>query len=212
MSKVAPLGPDLSGGHAVRQSAGGGGGAGDAAAPEGASGDLRRNWKRAPPRCAPMPPAGVTVNRVGSMFTFFFTDQPVTDWESREACDTARFGRFFHAMLERGDLPRAIAVRSGVRFRRAHRRRYQTGPWKRPAIASPPNGSPPQLPTRPSADHGEPKQAHGHHDPPLLLRQPPRLEGDMLGNGTPSRPLNCTAAPPRCSVRCTAAPHSRPAA
>ena len=27
-------------------------------------------------------PAGMTVNRVGSMFTFFFTDSPVTDWES----------------------------------------------------------------------------------------------------------------------------------
>ena len=48
------------------------------------------------------PPAGVTVNRVGSMFTFFFTDQPVTDWTSAKRCDTAMFGRFFHWMLERG--------------------------------------------------------------------------------------------------------------
>jgi glutamate-1-semialdehyde 2,1-aminomutase len=47
-------------------------------------------------------PEGVTVNRVGSMFTFFFTDRPVTDWESAKRSDTARFGRFFHAMLERG--------------------------------------------------------------------------------------------------------------
>src|SRR5436189_4239026 len=47
-------------------------------------------------------PAGITVNRVGSMFTFFFTDQPVTDWESAKRSDTARFGRFFRAMLERG--------------------------------------------------------------------------------------------------------------
>ena len=47
-------------------------------------------------------PAGVTVNRVGSMFTFFFTDQPVTDFESAKRSDTARFGRFFRAMLERG--------------------------------------------------------------------------------------------------------------
>src|SRR3954467_10557985 len=46
-------------------------------------------------------PAGVTVNRVGSMFTFFFTGQPVTDWESAKVCDTARFGRFFRGMLER---------------------------------------------------------------------------------------------------------------
>jgi glutamate-1-semialdehyde 2,1-aminomutase len=48
------------------------------------------------------PPAGVTVNRVGSMFTFFFTDRPVTDWESAKVSDTARFGRLFHWMLQRG--------------------------------------------------------------------------------------------------------------
>jgi glutamate-1-semialdehyde 2,1-aminomutase len=48
------------------------------------------------------PPAGVMVNRVGSMFTFFFTDRPVTDWESAKRCDTARFGQFFRGMLERG--------------------------------------------------------------------------------------------------------------
>jgi glutamate-1-semialdehyde 2,1-aminomutase len=47
-------------------------------------------------------PAGVTVNRVGSMFTFFFTAGPVTDYESAKGSDTARFGRFFRAMLERG--------------------------------------------------------------------------------------------------------------
>jgi glutamate-1-semialdehyde 2,1-aminomutase len=45
---------------------------------------------------------GVTVNRVGSMFTFFFSDGPVTDYESAKRSDTARFGRFFRAMLERG--------------------------------------------------------------------------------------------------------------
>jgi len=47
-------------------------------------------------------PAGVTVNRVGSMFTFFFTPEPVTDYESAKRADTARFGRFFRAMLDRG--------------------------------------------------------------------------------------------------------------
>jgi glutamate-1-semialdehyde 2,1-aminomutase len=47
-------------------------------------------------------PHGITVNRVGSMFTFFFTERPVTDYESAKASDTARFGRFFRAMLERG--------------------------------------------------------------------------------------------------------------
>jgi glutamate-1-semialdehyde 2,1-aminomutase len=47
-------------------------------------------------------PAGVTVNRVGSMFTFFFTPDPVTDWESAKRADTGRFGEFFHWMLDRG--------------------------------------------------------------------------------------------------------------
>jgi glutamate-1-semialdehyde 2,1-aminomutase len=36
------------------------------------------------------------------MFTFFFTTGPVTDYESAKRSDTARFGRFFRAMLERG--------------------------------------------------------------------------------------------------------------
>jgi glutamate-1-semialdehyde 2,1-aminomutase len=53
-------------------------------------------------RLAAAAPAGVTVNRVGSMFTFFFTEKPVTDWESAKQSDTARFGRFFRAMLDRG--------------------------------------------------------------------------------------------------------------
>ena len=48
------------------------------------------------------PPAGVTVNRVGSMFTFFFHEGPVTDWSSASKSDTAKFGRFFHGMLDRG--------------------------------------------------------------------------------------------------------------
>ncbi len=47
-------------------------------------------------------PPGVTVNRAGSMFTFFFTPAPVTDWDSAKKADTARFGVFFRAMLERG--------------------------------------------------------------------------------------------------------------
>ncbi len=48
-------------------------------------------------------PASVRVNRVGSMFTFFFNGGgPVTDWESAKKSDTARFSRFFHWMLERG--------------------------------------------------------------------------------------------------------------
>ena len=48
--------------------------------------------------------AGVPVvtNRVGAMFTWFFTDAPVTDFTSAAKSDTAAFGRFHHAMLEAG--------------------------------------------------------------------------------------------------------------
>ncbi len=38
----------------------------------------------------------------GSMWGFFFNEAPVTDYESAKRSDTARFGRFFHAMLARG--------------------------------------------------------------------------------------------------------------
>src|SRR5467141_3793528 len=48
--------------------------------------------------------AGLSVchNRVGSMFTWFFTAGPVTDWTSAAKSDTEAFGRFFRAMLENG--------------------------------------------------------------------------------------------------------------
>jgi glutamate-1-semialdehyde 2,1-aminomutase len=48
--------------------------------------------------------AGVplTVNRVGSMFTWFFTPQVVTDFASAATSDTAAFGRFHRAMLDAG--------------------------------------------------------------------------------------------------------------
>ena len=48
--------------------------------------------------------AGVplAVNRVGSMLTAFFTESPVTDYASAKRSDTARYGRFFHAMLDGG--------------------------------------------------------------------------------------------------------------
>ena len=46
--------------------------------------------------------ATVTINRVGSMITVFFCEGPVTDYASAKRSDTVRFGRFFHALLERG--------------------------------------------------------------------------------------------------------------
>jgi glutamate-1-semialdehyde 2,1-aminomutase len=48
--------------------------------------------------------AGVplTTNRVGAMWTWFFTPGPVTDYDSAARSDTAMFGRFHRAMLESG--------------------------------------------------------------------------------------------------------------
>jgi glutamate-1-semialdehyde 2,1-aminomutase len=48
--------------------------------------------------------AGVpmTYNRIGSMFTWFFTPGPVTDWNSAAKSDAEAFGRFFHNMLDSG--------------------------------------------------------------------------------------------------------------
>jgi glutamate-1-semialdehyde 2,1-aminomutase len=43
-----------------------------------------------------------TLNHVGSMFTLFFTDKPVNNFEDAKTSDTALFGRYFQAMLKRG--------------------------------------------------------------------------------------------------------------
>ena len=43
-----------------------------------------------------------SINRVMSMFTGFFTPGPVDRLSQVEQADTARYGRYFHAMLERG--------------------------------------------------------------------------------------------------------------
>jgi glutamate-1-semialdehyde 2,1-aminomutase len=44
----------------------------------------------------------LALNRVGSMFTLFFTEGEVTDFESATASDTKIHARFFRAMLQRG--------------------------------------------------------------------------------------------------------------
>mgnify|MGYP003382071054 CR=1 FL=1 len=41
-------------------------------------------------------------NRVGAMFTTFFTKGPVTDYTTAAVADRAKFGAFFRGMLERG--------------------------------------------------------------------------------------------------------------
>jgi glutamate-1-semialdehyde 2,1-aminomutase len=44
----------------------------------------------------------VTLNRVGSMWTLFFTESAVTDYASADTSDRKRFARFFHLMLGEG--------------------------------------------------------------------------------------------------------------
>lgn len=44
----------------------------------------------------------LTINRAGSMWTAFFTDEPVFDYASAKKAGVARFGHFFHALLDSG--------------------------------------------------------------------------------------------------------------
>ena len=44
----------------------------------------------------------VTTNRAGSMWTWFFTGGPVTNYEQAAKSDTAAFGHFHRAMLDQG--------------------------------------------------------------------------------------------------------------
>jgi glutamate-1-semialdehyde 2,1-aminomutase len=48
--------------------------------------------------------AGIALkaNRVGSMFTWFFQDGQIVDWDTAAKSDTAAFGRFHRAMLNAG--------------------------------------------------------------------------------------------------------------
>jgi glutamate-1-semialdehyde 2,1-aminomutase len=42
------------------------------------------------------------IARVGSMMTLFFASEPVQDWRAASRSDTAKFGRWFWEMLDRG--------------------------------------------------------------------------------------------------------------
>ena len=44
----------------------------------------------------------VQLNRIGSMFTLFFAEAPVSDYATAKQADTDRYARYFRAMLERG--------------------------------------------------------------------------------------------------------------
>ena len=43
-----------------------------------------------------------TINQVGSMFTLFFTDKSVVDFDSAKTSDTKRFASYFQSMLHQG--------------------------------------------------------------------------------------------------------------
>ena len=48
--------------------------------------------------------AGIPVyqTQVGTMFCTYFTETPVRNWDTAAQADTARFGKFFWGMIERG--------------------------------------------------------------------------------------------------------------
>ncbi|MFY0601514.1 MAG: glutamate-1-semialdehyde 2,1-aminomutase [Cyclobacteriaceae bacterium] len=43
-----------------------------------------------------------SINQIGSMYSIFFSDQSVVDFESAKKCDTQLFGKYFRNMLNRG--------------------------------------------------------------------------------------------------------------
>ena len=46
--------------------------------------------------------AGLNANRCGSLMTVFFTDKPVTDYDSAVSSDTKRYADYFNFLLEHG--------------------------------------------------------------------------------------------------------------
>ena len=43
-----------------------------------------------------------SIGRVGSMMTFFFSDQTVCSWSEAARCNTAQFAQFFWGLVDRG--------------------------------------------------------------------------------------------------------------
>ena len=65
---------------------------------ERASAELETSFRDAA-KASPVP---LTIQRVGSMITPFFTGKPVRSWTDAAACDRERFGKFHRALLEHG--------------------------------------------------------------------------------------------------------------
>jgi len=78
--------------------------------------------------CAAAPP-GTTVNRVGSMFTIFFTSEPVTNWETAKKSDTQRLAHFTGKCWSVESTWRRRSSRPRL-CRRSTRNRMSKGPWK----------------------------------------------------------------------------------
>jgi glutamate-1-semialdehyde 2,1-aminomutase len=62
------------------------------------SGRLAAGLERAA-RAASIP---VTIGRLHSMMTLFFSPAPISDWESASRCDTRTYARYFWELVERG--------------------------------------------------------------------------------------------------------------
>jgi glutamate-1-semialdehyde 2,1-aminomutase len=62
------------------------------------------SWKLADGVASAAKEMGIPIwqNRVGTMFSTFFTETPVKDWDTAKSSDTETFGKFFQGMLERG--------------------------------------------------------------------------------------------------------------
>ena len=61
-----------------------------------------RGWPEGWPRPRQRRGVEVTINRVGSMLTVFFTRGPVTRLEEAKGSDLAKFRNFFQGMLAEG--------------------------------------------------------------------------------------------------------------
>jgi glutamate-1-semialdehyde 2,1-aminomutase len=72
--------------------------------------------------------AGVSTvsNRVGSMFTTFFTSEPVRDWATANSQRPRSLRPVLPRHAGRGRIPRPVTVRGRLRFHRAYRRNHRT--------------------------------------------------------------------------------------
>ena len=63
---------------------------------------LGSRWREGMGEAASAGSRPFTINQVGSMFSIFFTEQPVTDFASAKTSDLQLFGKYFNSMLNRG--------------------------------------------------------------------------------------------------------------